>query len=147
MSKKDICIIAIEVIILIASIVTIITNLTKMFRYNNLLTITENNREYIENSLASYANGDYIKKEITEIAYQQGLGDWYCRIYYEDGTTASKLFGDNEMKELQEYIIQNGYDTSEESGRKMLNSFSAIFVIFVYEIVWSRKFKKEKIRE
>ncbi len=127
-------------IILICNIV-VVTNFKKTLQWKSYLQIDSNNREYIEQMISENYK---LMGKLDKVAYMGGLGDWYLYLYYEDGTEDETLLDDGECRELEEYIVKNGYNEGQASWNKIKVSLIIIIVTIFYEVLYlSIKRKKE----
>ena len=140
--------IIIVIVVIVISINTISSNFTKALQAKYYLKVDSNNREYIEKIVTENYK---LTGTLNEVAYMQGLGDWYLFLYYEDGTEGEKSFvdGNSKVEHLREYIRENGYNEGEASWTKIRISFWSIVVVSIYLIVrmiTNKKIKDKKIR-
>lgn len=135
----------IVITIIVVSIITISNNFVKALQYKSYLKIDSSNREFVEKIISENYK---LKGNLVEVAYMGGLGDWYLFLYYEDGTEDQTLFGDSDMnvRPLEKYIVENGYNEGEVSWNKIKISFGAIVITIIYEITYLiiKKIKKKQ---
>ena len=116
----------IVVFIILICIIIVVTNLKKTLQWKSYLQIDSSNRKYIEQMVSENYK---LMGKLDKVAYMGGLGDWYLYLYYEDGTEDETLLDDDEGKELEEYIVKNGYNEGLASWNKIKVSFY-IFILF-----------------
>ena len=138
--------IIIVIVVIVISINTISSNFTKALQAKYYLKVDSNNREYIEKIVTENYK---LTGTLNEVAYMQGLGDWYLFLYYEDGSEGEKSFvdGNSKVEHLREYIRENGYNEGEASWTKIRISFWTIVVAIAYEIFYLRIRMRKKKRE
>lgn len=123
----------IVVFIILISNIIIVTNLKKTLQWKSYLQIDSKNREYIEQMISENYK---LMGKLDKVAYMGGLGDWYLYLYYEDGTEDETLLNDGEGRELEEYIVENGYNEGLASWNKIKVSFLIIIVTIFYEVLY-----------
>ena len=123
----------IVVFIILICIIIVVTNLKKTLQWKSYLQIDSSNRKYIEQMVSENYK---LMDKLDKVAYMGGLGDWYLYLYYEDGTEDETLLDDDEGKELEEYIVKNGYNEGLASWNKIKVSFYIFIFVIIYEITY-----------
>ena len=85
-----------------------------------------------------------LNGELSQIGYQQGLGDWYLYIYYDDGSSERRLLDAPIGAELRSYLRENGQVGGMKGLiAKYLIKISALIIGIYMVCSFINKFKKK----